>query len=118
MNWNRLAGLVFVIVVCALAWWGIFTAMGWAKTVQAPPARYDYEPTRAYSVSYDDRASFALPAPFGCGPRPASNIWGCAYPEMSTCIIYIRADLTPEQRQKTLRHEKAHCNGWHKSHPR
>jgi len=116
MNWSRVWALIIVLTICTTFWLAVFSSAGWTKTVQKPPARYDYEPTVPYEVRYYPEEFFPIKLPYGCGTS-ASNIWGCAMPWATPCLIIIRAELTPVQREATLHHEWAHCNGWHKSHP-
>jgi hypothetical protein len=52
--------------------------------------------------------------------KPNWNAVGCAKPYGPSCIIYIVNDQTLQMIgwdvELVLRHERAHCNGWH--HPR
>ncbi|MGE5165128.1 MAG: hypothetical protein ACM3IH_14040 [Sphingobacteriales bacterium] len=69
-----------------------------------PPARYDHEPKKHYSVrnlSPQDMAALC------------SGAKGCTIDR----VIFLRNDLPPEWRACVLRHEKGHLNGWPGNHP-
>jgi hypothetical protein len=85
-----------------------------------PPAQYDYEPTvhyTVYNVPLDFLKEIACPGNeamrAGCAVRTTQP------PDPEFWSIYIRRDVTPEERECILRHEKAHLNGWrHRNGPR
>lgn len=79
--------------------------------IAMPPAKYDHEPRRPYSVHYVDQ----MTANQVCASKlreaaRGSNIWGCAVPLMNT--IFVLETLPPNKRKLVLRHERGHLNGW------
>lgn len=45
-------------------------------------------------------------------------VCACSMVEANTCRVYIRSDLSDRQKDWTVAHELAHCNGWPADHPR
>lgn len=74
-----------------------------------PPAIYDHEPTVPYKI-YDVPMWFLQEV--ACPGKLAMRA-GCAFSTGDGFYhIYIRDDVTAEERACVLRHEKAHLNGW------
>lgn len=94
--------------------WGIsqITAHGMSLTQAAtahltPPARYDHEPDRPYTVHIvsNPKVLRAL-----CFHRQRAHLLGCA--ALKSGRIFIREGLSRNDHALVLRHEKAHLNGW------
>lgn len=67
-----------------------------------PPPVYDYEPNRPYEVLVLPEVE-VFDRCYGLTPA-------CAIPSRS--LIVISEDLQGEERERVLRHERAHINGW------
>ena len=77
-----------------------------------PPKRYSHEPSHRYRVERVEPKYMALsclPAP---PPEPGNIRAGCVVLLNGRYTIYVDARLRGTALSKTLRHEKAHINGW------
>ena len=82
-------------------------------SVQAPPARYDFEPKIPVSVIEVSSPNMTCRR---IGGRNSGTILACAVASKSRCII-----IWPAGKRRAglmWRHERAHCNGWPSYHPR
>lgn len=72
-----------------------------------PPKQYDHYPTKPFIiVEYTNEKLFNLVC-----PQYVDKIT-LACVTVDRRVIRIRSDLTPKARQKVLRHEYGHLNGW------
>jgi hypothetical protein len=75
--------------------------------IQPPPARYD-KPAFNVAVQHASKSQIKR----FCGNPFAL---GCAYAHSKGCTIIVPPGTGTES--MLYRHERAHCNGWAKSHP-
>lgn len=101
-----LAGAVCLFCLTAAAGADIHVS---GYTFEAPPAEYDYEPTRAYTVKHSNVLVAAL-----CGkPRAGRKILGCTIDDgTGPLLILLMEGMDPELERQVLRHELAHVNFW------
>lgn len=80
-----------------------------------PPAQYDPEPTRPYTVHYAAPAVIeeqcrGLDLMAARLTNPNARALGCT--DLKTMDVWVDDSLPPDLTEKVLRHEKAHVNGW------
>ncbi|MFW6077512.1 MAG: hypothetical protein ACOC71_07150, partial [Hyphomicrobiales bacterium] len=98
--------VVFVLLACILT--AVNTTVEAMGYIQPPPSRYD-KPAGNVSVQYASKSQIGR----FCG-NPLAR--GCAYAHPKGCTIIVAPGTT--KASLLFRHERAHCNGWPKSHPR
>lgn len=76
--------------------------------IQPPPARYD-KPAFNVAVQFESKSKIKR----FCGNPLAV---GCAYAHSNGCTIIVPPGTS--KASLLFRHERGHCNGWPKSHPR
>ena len=93
-----------VLLLAIAVWWAIlgFPVHAAIYSVQAPPAKYLYEPESYRIIEMDAKLIHAV-----C-PRPGQVVLGCAVGRK----IFIVEHLPGETYRAVLAHEKAHVNGW------
>lgn len=99
------------LLILALA---LSTSSAFAGGVEAPPARYDYEPRSVYTLleinqnKLNRMCKGPLAAVRATGQK--ANVVGCSLPELG--MIFILDSLQGKLRREVIAHEKAHLNGW------
>jgi hypothetical protein len=103
------------IAGCVVFWLavivGVVHAFAGADIYGPIPLQFDHTSVRKMIVA---TVAPDNPVLTRCGAGVAGRIVSCAMLGLNgpVCLVYIAGGLTPTQRARALRHERANCNGW------
>lgn len=115
MSLTRTSAKALFVSIAAVSAFVAVIASAQERIATLPPARFDHAYTGTTTVKQvPPREARATCTHLGA---PAD---GCSYVVRGTgtCNIIIPNDLTAFERERFIRHEVGHCNGWSARHER
>lgn len=89
-----------------------------------PPAEFAGQPRQPVAVHYvshdtiEDKCGHSLEVSLNRLEGKQVTILGCSILDKKPIQIYVLNDLDKDARQKVLKHEYGHVNGWPWNHPK